>query len=315
MRAVILDLNGLEAYDLSPLRSQLDELVTYDLTPKECVGDRIQGFDIVITNKTPLSADLLSQADRLKYISVLATGTNVVDKQAASELSIPVSNCVAYGVDSVVQHVWSMILALHTNLVNYSNDVRQGEWQKAQQFCFFNHPISELKGKTLGIVGYGNLGQGVAKIAEAFGMQVLIANRPDDAELKAGRVLFDTVVENSDVISLHCPLTEGTRNLFIEETFRKMKGSAMLINAARGGIVNEEDLASALRNHEIAAAATDVLSVEPPANGNPLLGADIPNLLVTPHIAWGSEQARQRIIDQTAENIAAFLQGKIIRQV
>ncbi|WP_286238970.1 D-2-hydroxyacid dehydrogenase [Neptuniibacter halophilus] len=315
MRAVILDLKGMENLDLTPLQRELDELVTYPLTRAEDVAGRAAGFDIVITNKTPLTRELLQSLPDLKYICVVATGTNVVDKEAAAELGIPVSNCVAYGVDSVVQHVWSMILALHTNLLNYSRDVAQGEWQRSEQFCFLTHPIVELKGKTLGIIGYGHLGQGVAEIGRAFGMQVLIAQRPGSEQAQSGRVSLDRVLEMSDVLSLHCPLTEDTENLIDAAVLARMKPNAFLINAARGGIVNEADLLAALQAGEIAGAATDVLSEEPPRQGNPLLDQALPNLIVTPHIAWGSAEARTRIIQQTAENIHAFVGGRHIRGV
>lgn len=314
MRAVVLDLEGLQQFDLSPIRDQLDELVVYNLTSSDQVEERIAGFDVVITNKSPLTAAAINTSAALKYICVLATGTNVVDKDAARAANIPVSNCVAYGVDSVVQHVWSLILALHTNLLAYHRDVQAGAWQQSQQFCFFNHPIIELKGRTLGIIGYGNLGQGVAEIARAFGMDILICQRPG-SEVAEGRVSFDTLLEQADIISLHCPLTPETENLFCADAFKKMKSSAFLINAARGGIVNEADLVKALLQGDIAAAATDVLTVEPPRQGNPLLNSSIPNLIVTPHIAWGSMEARQRIIQQTAENLAAFRAGQPIRTV
>lgn len=314
MRAVILDLEGLETFDLEPIQQQLDELVTYDLTAADQVLERIQGFDIVITNKTPLSRETIIGSDSLKYICVLATGTNVVDKEAAAETGIPVSNCVAYGVDSVVQHVWSLILMLHTNLVGYHNDVQRGRWQQSGQFCFFDHPIIELKGRTLGIIGYGNLGQGVARIAESFGMDVIICERIGSSRTP-GRVSFEEFIQQADVISLHCPLTDETANLFTAGTFKQMKNSAFLVNAARGGIVNESDLAEALRSGDIAGAATDVLTEEPPKDGNVLLDSSIPNLIVTPHIAWGSAEARMRIIDQTAENIRVYQQGQLLRTV
>lgn len=314
MRAVILDLEGLDTFDLEPIKNQLDELVTYKLTAADQVLERIQGFDIVITNKTPISRDTIQGSRSLRYICVLATGTNVVDKEAAAEAGIPVSNCVAYGVDSVVQHVWSLILMLHTNLVAYHNDVQRGRWQQSGQFCFLDHPIVELRGRTLGILGYGNLGQGVAKVAESFGMNVIVCERIGSPGTP-GRVSFDEFIQQSDVISLHCPLTDQTANLFTTKTFKNMKSSAFLVNAARGGIVNEADLAEALCSGDIAGAATDVLTEEPPKAGNVLLDSSIPNLIVTPHIAWGSTEARMRIIDQTAENISAFKQGQLLRTV
>ena len=319
MRAVILDLKGLESLDLGAIESLLDEVVCYDLTAEGEVDNRIQGFDIVITNKTPLTRKNIEQSAQLKLICVLATGTNVVDKQAADEFGIPVSNCVAYGVDSVVQHVWSLILSLHTNLSRYTQDVAAGEWQRSEQFCFLTYPIIELKGRTLGIIGYGNLGKGVAKIAEAFGMKVIICQKigvPANKSTASDSSLpFDEFIQQADVISLHCPLTDATENLFTTEVFKQMKPGAFIVNAARGGIVNEADLAKALQEGVIAGAAVDVLTEEPPVNGNELLNPEIPNLLITPHTAWGSVEARTRIIQQTTENISAFIEGAPIRTV
>jgi len=310
MRAVVLDLKGLEAIDLSPIENSVSELICYDLTRPDQVLERVKGADILITNKTAITAEVMDASEQLKYICVLATGTNVVDKVAAAEREIPVSNCVAYGVSSVVQHVWSMILALHTNLVSYANDVQKGQWQRSDQFCFLDHPIVELEGKTLGIIGYGNLGQGVANAASAFGMKVIVAQSLSGNVQDSDRVSLDELIRSSDVISLHCPLTDDTEDLFNRSTFKQMKKTAFLVNAARGGIVNEQDLADALKSAEIAGAATDVLTVEPPKDGNPLLDSSIPNLIVTPHIAWGTLEARTRIIQQTADNIQAFLQGE-----
>ncbi|WP_415884280.1 D-2-hydroxyacid dehydrogenase [Neptuniibacter sp. QD34_54] len=310
MRAVILDLKGLETIDLSPIEKNVSELVCYELTRPDQVLERVRGADILITNKTAITAEVMDAAEQLKYICVVATGTNVVDKVAAAERDIPVSNCVAYGVSSVVQHVWSMILALHTNLVSYATDVQKGQWQRSDQFCFLDYPIVELEGKTLGIIGYGNLGQGVASVASAFGMKVLVAQSLSSNGQDPARVSLDELIATSDVISIHCPLTDDTENLFDRSTFKQMKSTAFLVNAARGGIVNEQDLVDALKSAEIAGAATDVLTVEPPKDGNPLLDPSIPNLLVTPHIAWGTLEARTRIIQQTADNIQAFFRGE-----
>ncbi len=316
MRAVILDLKGLETLDLTKLNDCVDELVSYSTTAASQVIERANGFDIVITNKTALTADTISTLEGTKLICVLATGTNVVDKQAARERDIPVCNCVAYGVDSVAQHVWSLILALHTNLLSYTRNISEGEWQKSDQFCFIHHPIVELKGRTLGIVGNGNLGKGVAAIANAFGMEVVICQKIGESKAaKSGELPFDQFVQEADVISLHCPLTDETENLFTLDVFKRMKPQAFLINTARGGIVNEADLAEALHKGLLAGAAVDVLTNEPPRSGNPLLDNTIPNLIVTPHIAWASEQARATIIEQTAENIQSFTQGKPIRTV
>ncbi|WP_415896375.1 D-2-hydroxyacid dehydrogenase [Neptuniibacter sp. QD57_21] len=310
MRAVILDLKGLEAIDLSPIKEHVSELLCYELTRPDQVLERVKDADVLITNKTAITAEVMDAAGQLEYICVLATGTNVVDKAEAAERGIPVSNCVAYGVSSVVQHVWSMILALHTNLVSYANDVQKGQWQRSDQFCFLDYPIVELEGKTLGIIGYGNLGQGVASVASAFGMKVIVAQSLSGNVQDPARVSLDELIATSDVISIHCPLTDDTENLFDHSVFKQMKNTAFLVNAARGGIVNEQDLVDALKSAEIAGAATDVLTVEPPKDGNPLLDPSIPNLLVTPHIAWGTLEARTRIIQQTADNIQAFLRGE-----
>ena len=315
MRAVILDIKGMEDFDLSPISAWVDELVVHELTPFDKIAERIQGFDIVITNKTPLDHSSIARATELKLICVLATGTNVVDKTTASANAIPVCNAVAYGVDSVVQHVFSLMLALHNNLLTYHADVQRGQWQKADQFCFLDHPILELKGRTLGIVGYGNLGQGVARVAKAFGMNVLVSESLSNMDVSTdGRTPFSKLLSESDVISLHCPLTEQTANLFNADTINSMKTGAFLINAARGGIVDELALVEALKAGHIAGAAVDVLNEEPPRNGNVLLDVTLPNLIVTPHIAWGSREARERIIQQTGENIEGFIKNNPIRE-
>ncbi|MDI3326029.1 2-hydroxyacid dehydrogenase [Pontibacterium granulatum] len=314
MKAVILDLESLEDLDLSPIEAEFDQLDVYMATAPEQVAERIDGCDVVITNKVKVGRDLMSGATNLKLICVVATGTNNIDLDAASEHNVRVSNCVAYGVDSVAQHVMSMILALHTNIVQYDRAVKSGEWGKASQFCMLSFPIRELAGRTLGIYGYGNLGSAVAHLAEAFGMKVVIAQRPG-AEKREGRLSMDELLAQADVLSLHCPLTEETKDLVDAEALAKMKPGSMLINAARGGVVNEDALADALRSGQLAGAATDVLTEEPPVNGNVLLSQDIPNLIITPHSAWGSREARQRILDQTLENIQGFKAGSPVRTV
>lgn len=314
MKAVILDLESLEDLDLSPIEAEFDQLDVYMATASKQVAERIAGCDVVITNKVKIDRDLMSGAAELKLICVVATGTNNIDLKAASEKNVRVCNCVAYGVDSVAQHVMSMILALHTNIVQYDQAVKSGEWGKASQFCMLSFPIRELAGRTLGIYGYGNLGSAVARLAEAFGMKVVIAQRPG-AEKRDGRLPMDELLPQVDVLSLHCPLTEETKDLIDADALAKMKPDSMLINAARGGVVNEEALADALRSGLLAGAATDVLTEEPPVNGNVLLSEDIPNLIITPHSAWGSREARQRIVDQTVENIQGFKIGSPVRTV
>uniref|UniRef100_UPI0035174BBA D-2-hydroxyacid dehydrogenase n=1 Tax=Pontibacterium sp. TaxID=2036026 RepID=UPI0035174BBA len=266
MKAVILDLESLEDLDLSPIEAEFDQLDVHMATAPEQVAERIAGCDVVITNKVKIDRGLMSGAPDLKLICVVATGTNNIDLDAASEQNVRVCNCVAYGVDSVAQHVMSMILALHTNIVQYDRAVKSGEWGKASQFCMLSFPIRELAGRTLGIYGYGNLGSAVARLAEAFGMKVVIAQRPG-AEKREGRLPMDELLAQADVLSLHCPLTEETKDLIDADALAKMKPGSMLINAARGGVVNEAALADALRSGQLAGAATAVLTEEPPGNG------------------------------------------------
>lgn len=315
MKGVFLDGESLTDLNLSELKSLFEELIVYEKTDEDEISDRIRDAEIIIVNKVKLGRELLQSATRLKLICLVATGKDNVDCHAATDFGITVCNCQAYGTDSVVQHVFTAILALHTNLLSYTKAVDSGKWQESSQFCLLDFPITELKGKTLGIIGYGTLGKGVAKIAEAFGMKVLICQRPGKSETVDERIPFEQLIEQADVLTLHCPLTEETQNLIDKKTFMRMKPGSFLINAARGGIVDEMALADALKEGQIAGAATDVLTKEPPNHDNPLLSADIPNLIVTPHCAWGSIQARERIVAQTIENIRAFFEGKPIRVV
>lgn len=315
MKAVFLDLESLDFGDLNlaSLQGEFSRFIGYAETSPEQVAERIADAEVVVVNKVSLTAELLVQAPALKLICVAATGTNNVDLQTARRQGIRVVNCQAYGTASVVQHVMTLMLALHTNLIAYHTAVQAGDWGRSKQFCLLDFPIQELAGKTLGIIGYGNLGAGVAKIAEAFGMQVLIAQRGQAPQ--AGRMPLAQLLPQVDVLSLHCPLTKETENLIDSRALALMKPGAFLINAARGGIVNEAALLAALRSGHLGGAATDVLSVEPPREGNPLLATDLPNLIVTPHSAWGSLQARQRIVDQLTESVAGFKRGELIRQV
>ncbi|UTW04815.1 2-hydroxyacid dehydrogenase [Amphritea atlantica] len=316
MKAVFLDLHSLDCDDLNltALEAQFSSFQAYPATASQQVVKRIAGADVVITNKVVLDREMLSATTQLKHVCIAATGTNNVDLQAASELGITVSNCQAYGTESVSQHVMALMLALHTNLIAYNEAARNGRWARAEQFCLLDYPIQELSGKTLGIVGYGNLGSGVAQLAGAFGMNVVVAQRAG-GDTVGGRLSMEELLPQVDVLSLHCPLNEQTRDLIDANAIEKMKTGAFLINASRGGIVNERDLADALRRGKLAGAATDVLSEEPPVNGNPLLADDIPNLIITPHCAWGSIQARQRIVDQVVETIAGLKAGEKIRMV
>ncbi|WP_180048803.1 2-hydroxyacid dehydrogenase [Acinetobacter sp. YH12144] len=316
MKAVFLDYQSLDKQDLdfSGLEAQFDDLTLYPATTAAEVTQRIQGADVIISNKVHINAEHMQLNPQLKLILISATGTNNVDLVHAQQQGIVVCNCQAYGTAAVAQHTLMLMLNLATSFRQYDRAVQQGDWQKADQFCLLDFPIIELAGKTLGIVGYGELGQAVAHLAKAFGMKIMIGalpNRPMVAE----RVGFSEMLAQVDFLSLHCPLTDETRDLLNHESLAQMKASAFVINCARGGVVNESALAEALKSGKIAGAATDVLTVEPPKQGNVLLDPSIPNLIITPHSAWGSVDARQRIVQQLVENVEAFKAGMVIRQV
>lgn len=318
MNGVILDCDSLgpDSLDLSPLHNLPISWTIYPDCLNQQVAERIVDADIVLTNKAVISALAIAQAPRLKLIAVMATGTNQVDLEAATERGIVVSNAIGYGTGSVVQHCWSLILALTTKLESYHQAAVGGRWQQSRFFCSMDFPVRELCGKLLGIIGAGELGLGVAKIAEAFGMQVIYAGLPGRTHNSAiERVAFDAFLARADIISIHCPLTADTRDLIGEAQFALMQSSTLVINSARGGIVNEAALKQALCNGDIAGAATDVLTVEPPVDGNLLLDPSIPNLIVTPHSAWVAQEARQRLIVQLADNIGGYLDGKPRNQV
>ena len=317
MKAVFLDYASLDKNDLDfqALHTVFDELILYPSTDAETLVARVQDADVIISNKVLVDADTLKQCSQLKLILISATGTNNIDLQQAKVQDVVVCNCQGYGTAAVAQHTLMLMLNLATSCLQYERAVQRGEWNKASQFCLLDYPIIELSGKTLGILGYGELGQAVAKLAEAFGMRVLVGNLPNRPHADSTRVGFDDLLAQSDFVSLHCPLTDDTRDLIDAQAFKKMKKSAFLINCARGGIVNEAALADALKQGEIAGAATDVLTVEPPKEGNVLLDARMPNLIITPHSAWGSVDARQRMVQQLVENAQAFQAGQPIRRV
>ena len=277
--------------------------------PGELVA-RLRQATIAITNKVPLRAATLQELPALRMIAVAATGYDVVDVDYCKTHGIAVANIRNYAVHTVPEHTFALITALRRNLLAYRRDVEQGRWQQADQFCFFDHPIRDLYGATIGIVGEGVLGQGTAQIARGFGMRVLFA---DHEPPKAPGVVFtpfDEVLAQSDVISLHVPLTPATRNLIGLEQLRRMKRTAILINTARGGLVDERALAQALREGLIAGAGFDVLTNEPPKGGNPLLELHQPNFILTPHVAWASDGAMQFLADQLIDNIEAFVKGQ-----
>lgn len=285
--------------------AKLGELKIYDITPPDQVVERSRDADIVITNKSLLTADVLSKLPNLKFISVIATGYNVVDIGAARERGIPVSNVPAYSTDSVAQVTFALILELAHRVGHHSDVVHAGKWSAQPHFSFWDTPQVELAGKTLAIIGYGHIGKRVAVIAEALGMKVLTAGR-DQAKVRE-------IVASADVVTLHCPLTADNTGLVNRDFLALMKPTAFLINPARGGLVVEQDLADALNAGKLAGAAVDVVSIEPIKPDNPLLKTR--NCIITPHIAWASLEARKRLMQATAENIRAFISGKPINVV
>ena len=307
---VFLDFNSVHPQDLDTSRFE-NTLTKWEMHPStspEQTVQRIAQADVVVSNKVVLDKDMLEAAPNLKLICVAATGTNNVDLEAASKLGIAVTNVRAYGTPSVVQHVFALVLALTTRLQEHHKAACDGSWGRSPYFCVLDFPMRELAGKTMGIVGYGELGKGVAGVAKAFGMEVLIAQRPGGA-VQLGRVGLHELLRVSDVISLHVPLADNTRNLIGAAELALMKPDAILINVARGGIVDERALLGALTKGALGGAGVDVLETEPPVQGNALLSADLPHLIVTPHVAWAARESRQRVLDQVAENIEAFLRG------
>lgn len=316
MHAVFLDQQTFSAdIALTELKKQLSSLTCYPLTQPDEVIMRAKNADIIITNKVLLSEELLAQLPQLKLICIAATGINNVDIVAAKKLNIGVTNVSGYAKGSVPQYVFAQMLEYFSQASHHNLNVEQGLWQQSPSFCFHGNGSSELADKTLGLIGYGTLAQAVEKIALAFGMQVLIAERPNSAELRSGRKAFDEVIEKADVLSLHCPETPETTNLMNAAVFKKMKSSAVLINTARGAIINEEDLLQALNTEQIAFAILDVLKQEPPASDHILLQHQPKNLKITAHIAWATIEAQQRLIQILANNIADFIDGKFTNRV
>lgn len=315
-RAVFLDLSPLDQgdLDLAALQSTFAELVCHAQTSESQIIERLQGAEVAIVNKIALNDAVFAACPDLRLILVAATGVNNIDLEAARQRGIVVCNCQAYGTATVAQHTLMLLLALATRLPDYQSAVARGRWQESGQFCLLDFPIVELAGKTLGVLGHGELGSAVARLAEALGMRVLTGNLPGRPQ-RADRLPLDELLPQVDALTLHCPLTEQTRNLIGARELQLMKPSAFVINSARGGLIDEQALADTLRSGHLGGAATDVLTSEPPSNDNPLLAADVPRLIVTPHSAWGSREARQRIVDQMRENAEAFFAGQPKRQV
>jgi glycerate dehydrogenase len=280
--------------------------------PQTCPDDvvtRIHDADIVVVNKVKLSAEILAQAPRVKLVAVAATGTDNVDLAYCRTHGVVVSNIRGYAIQTVPEHAFMLILALRRNLVGWRDDVRAGLWQQAEQFCLFTRPINDLYGSTLGLVGHGSLGQGMRKLGEAFGMRVLRAERKGAHTARPGYTPFDAMLAEADVVSLHTPLTPQTRHMIGAREFALMKPSAILINTARGNLVDEDALVEALQSKRIAGAGFDVLAVEPPREDSPLVALDLPNFILTPHVAWSSREAMQTLADQLIDNLEAFVAG------
>lgn len=281
----------------------------YPATSAPEVTERLKDATVAISNKVPLTAKRLAPLNNLKMIAVCATGTDNVDLEYCQANKITVSNIRNYAVHAVPEHVFTLILALRRNLPGYREDVQNGLWQKAEQFCLYTRPILDLHGSTLGIVGHGALGKAVAKLGEAFGMRVLMAEHKAAISVRTGRTAFDVMLAESDVITLHCPLTAETQHLIGAPELEKMRRHVLLINTARGGLVDEAALAAALKEGKIGGAGFDVLTTEPPREGNPLLDLRLPNFILTPHVAWASRNAMQIMADQLIDNIEAFVRG------
>lgn len=321
MKGIILDADSLgKDIDLGPVLDLLDDWQINATTRPEDVETAVADADVVLSNKIELPRDLLLTNSSIKLISVMATGVNNVDLNAAAEKNIVVSNAVGYATASVAQHTIALMLNLVTSQPTYLRETQTGRWQKSNVFCRLDHPIFELNGKTLGIIGLGTLGTAVANVSLALGMRVIAAESMTGAtaehpDRRIPRVALDTLLASADVISLHCPLTPLTDGLMNPDKFALMKSTAYLINTARGALIDTEALLQAINSNSIAGAAIDVLVSEPPKSDEPLLREKRPNLLITPHNAWGAVESRQRLILQMRENIESFIKGNPIRQV
>jgi len=311
MRGVFLDYATVSiGADLDPgrLRRALPDLTIHDLTQASQVRGRLEGQQVALINKVELTSELIAASPALRLIALVATGTNNVDLDTARARGVAVCNIRDYCTASVVQHVFAVLLALTHRLRDYDRALKAGAWESATHFTMLDFPVRELAGRTLGIVGYGALGQGVARVAESFGMRVLIANRPGGPR-EPGRLDLEALLPLADVLTLHCPITPATRNMIGARELALMKADAILINTARGALIEAAALAAALRAGRLGGAGIDVLAEEPPVHGNPLLAPDLGNLIATPHTAWAARESRQRALDEVAANIEDFQRG------
>lgn len=308
MNIVILDGYTCNPGDLSwQAFERLGHVTVYESTTPEQIVERCRGADCIINNKVLLPETILKQLPWIQYIGLLSTGYNVVDVKAAAKLHIPVTFVPSYGTAAVAQHTFALLLELCNHVGSHACAVKEGEWSSCGRFCFWNAPLTELAGKTIGIIGMGRIGSAVAVIAKALGMQIVYASRSEKADLPYRRVSLEELLTCSDVVSLHCPLTDETKNLINKTTLSYMKPSAFLINTARGNVLDEAAVADALNQNQLAGAAVDVLREEPPVHGSPLLTAK--NCVITPHLAWAAKETRQRLIELAADNLEKFLAG------
>ena len=315
-KVVFLDRATIPAHIQVPCPSFEHQWVEYGLTSPDQVVERLTDADVVISNKVILDQQVLAQLPKLRMVAVAATGFNNVDVDYCANQNIAVANVQGYATRSVPEHVIAMLFALRRNLFGYHQDIAAGEWQRDKQFCFFTHPIGDIGGSTLGVVGSGALGEATANLAQALGMEVLFAERKGATECRQGYVPFEEVLEQSDAITLHCPLNEHTRNLIAEAELKQMKPTAILINTGRGGLVDEQATVDALKSGEISAAGFDVFTQEPADESNPLIAnMAMPNLLLTPHVAWGSDSSIQRLAEILIENINAFQRGESVNRL
>lgn len=317
MKIVVLDGYTENPGDLSwEGLENLGKLIVYDRTPEDQIAIRIGDAEVVYTNKTPISRETLDQCPNLRFIGVLATGYNVIDVEAAKEKGIPVSNIPTYGTDAVAQYTIALLLELCHHIGEHSACVKRGDWTNNQDWCFWNYPLIELAGKTIGIIGFGRIGQGTARIAQALGMKVLAFDQYQNPALETETCRYtdlDTLLMQSDVIALHCPLFPSTEKIINKDNIAKMKDGVMIINDSRGPLIAEEDLCEALNSGKVGGAALDVVSSEPIKMDNPLLTAK--NCIITPHIAWAPRESRQRLMNIAVDNLQAFIDGQPINVV
>ena len=306
-RIVFIERNTIKANFRRP--SLTHEWVEYPESLADQVAERVRDATVIISNKLSLGEPQLAEAPNVKLIAIAATGSDCVDLEYCRRRGITVSNVRGYAASAVPEHVLMLVLALRRNLFAYRADVEAGKWQQSKQFCLLTHPLHDIRGSTIGIVGHGAIGKSMARLAEAVGMKVLLSERKHAQETRPDRTPFAEVLKQSDVVTLHCPLTDETRDMFGAEEFALMKPNALLINTARGALIQDSALVDALQTQRIAGAAVDCLREEPPRDGSPLLDLHLPNLIVTPHVAWASDEAVQALADQVIDNIEAFVAG------